>query len=74
MCTDLAFALRLRKTSENLRQKTVDEGYSSSHRLKWGPLSPNSIVSYSMSGKKEEGKEGPVDLCVEFLRIGNVDD
>ena len=41
----LAFALRLRKTPENLSWETVGGAHSSatSHCFKWGPFPPNEV-------------------------------
>ena len=53
LCTDLlVFALRLRKSPENLSQET-------SHRLKWGPLSPNKVsrIAQQVTKEKQERTE-----------------
>ena len=61
LCTDLlAFALQLKRTPENLSKETVWwTGWSTSHRLKWGPFPPNEIGRIAQHvGKGEGRKEG----------------
>ena len=60
----LAFALRQKKTSENLSQETVDEGCATSHRLKLGPFPTNKVGRIAQHIKKGErrkdGKDRPL--------------
>ena len=59
LCTDLTFALHLRKTPENLSWETVWwKGSMTNHRLKWDPLLlMRSIGSHSTSEKDKERKK-----------------
>ena len=50
-------SLGLRKTLHNLSWKTVDEGFSIIHRLKWGPLPPNDCRITQHVREREERKE-----------------
>ena len=56
LCTDLLeFALWLRKTSAT---RQSDENCATSHRLKWGPLSPNEVGRVAQHVWKGEGRKG----------------
>ena len=60
LCTDrLAFILQL-STLVNLSYEIVGEGCAPSHRLKWGPISPNEIgrIAQHVSPKGKGTKEG----------------
>ena len=60
----------MRKISENLRKEIVEEGYVTSHRLKWGPLPPNEIVRISELVREEEGRKEEKDgVSVKNLKI-----
>ena len=58
LCSDLlAFTSQLRKLPENLSQETVDEGCTTSHRLKCVPLLPNEICRITQYVRVGEGRK-----------------
>ena len=68
----LAFTLRMRKTSI---RRPSEEGFATSHRLKWGTLLPNDAVKIAQhvtagegrkSGKGGEGIDTENLRCIYF--------
>ena len=56
LCTDFSvFILELRKTRENSARRLSNEGFSTIHHLKWGPLPQNDVGRIAQLIRK--GKE-----------------
>ena len=74
LCTYiLAFTLQLRRILDNISEKTIDEGFATSNRLKQGALPPNEVGMTAQHVWKGNGwKEGKDEQSSHIQSLGKI--